>query len=40
MGETFYIFKDGSLKRTDNNVEFITSEGEKKNLKIVSCQVV
>jgi len=33
MGETFYIFKDGSLKRTDNNVEFITSEGEKKNLK-------
>lgn len=33
MGETFYIFKNGDLKRKDNNIVIITPEGEKKNLK-------
>ncbi|AOY77478.1 type I-B CRISPR-associated endonuclease Cas1b [Clostridium formicaceticum] len=33
MGETFYIFKDGDLKRKDNNIIITTLEGEKKNLK-------
>lgn len=33
MGETFYIFKDGELRRKDNNIIMITSKGEKKNLK-------
>lgn len=33
MGETFYIFKNGDLKRKDNNVVIKTLEGQKKNLK-------
>ncbi|MFA5524647.1 MAG: type I-B CRISPR-associated endonuclease Cas1b [Tissierellales bacterium] len=33
MGETFYIFKDGDLRRKDNNIIMTTAEGEKKNLK-------
>ena len=33
MGETFYIFKDGDLKRKDNNIVMKTLEGDKKNLK-------
>src|SRR5690554_4442607 len=33
MGETFYIFKDGNLKRKDNNIIMKTAEGDKKNLK-------
>lgn len=33
MGETFYIFKDGDIKRKDDNIVVVTPEGEKKNLK-------
>ncbi len=33
MGETFYIFKNGELKRKDDNIVITTVEGEKKNLK-------
>lgn len=33
MGETFYIFRDGDLKRKDNNIIITTIEGDKKNLK-------
>lgn len=33
MGETFYVFKDGDLRRKDNNIEIRTIEGDKKNLK-------
>lgn len=33
MGETFYIFKDGDIKRKDNNVVIKTPDGLKKNLK-------
>lgn len=33
MGETFYIFKDGDLKKKDNNIIMKTVEGAKKNLK-------
>lgn len=34
MGETFYILKDGDLKRKDNNVVMTGLEGETKNLKV------
>ncbi len=33
MGETFYIFKDGDLKRKDNNIVIKGSDGQSKNLK-------
>ena len=33
MGETFYIFKDGDLKRKDNNLVIKGSDGQSKNLK-------
>lgn len=33
MGETFYIFRDGDLRRKDNNVTVTTLEGDIKNLK-------
>jgi CRISPR-associated protein Cas1 len=33
MGETFYILKDGDLKRKDNSVIITSLEGEIKNLK-------
>lgn len=33
MGETFYIFRDGDLRRKDNNVIVRTLEGDSKNLK-------
>lgn len=33
MGETFYIIKDGDLKRKDNNIIVKSLEGEEKNLK-------
>lgn len=33
MGETFYILKDGDLKRKDNNIVITSLEGEQKNLK-------
>ena len=33
MGETFYILKDGDLKRKDNNVVITNLDGEEKNLK-------
>lgn len=33
MGETFYILKDGDLKRKDNSVIVKTLEGDIKNLK-------
>lgn len=33
MGETFYIFRDGDLKRKDNSIVITTIEGEEKNLK-------
>ncbi len=33
MGETFYIFKDGNLKRKDNNVIIKGLDGQYKNLK-------
>lgn len=34
MGETFYIFKNGVLKRKDNNIIMKSCEGESKNLKV------
>lgn len=34
MGESFYLFSNGQLKRKDNNVEYILPDGEKRNLKI------
>lgn len=33
MGEAFYVFKDGDLRRKDNNVIIKGLEGESKNLK-------
>lgn len=33
MGETFYIFKNGDLKRKDNNIVIKSSDGQSKNLK-------
>lgn len=33
MGETFYILKDGNLRRKDNSVIITSLEGEEKNLK-------
>lgn len=33
MGETFYIFKNGDLKRKDNNIVIESSDGHSKNLK-------
>lgn len=33
MGETFYIFKNGDLKRKDNNIIIKGSDGQFKNLK-------
>ncbi len=33
MGETFYIFKDGDLKRKDNSIVITSQEGDSKNLK-------
>lgn len=33
MGETFYILKDGDLKRKDNNIVITSFEGAIKNLK-------
>ena len=30
MGGTFYIFRNGSLKRKDNNIVIITPEGDEK----------
>lgn len=34
MGETFYILKDGDLKRKDNNIEVTSLDGTTKNLKV------
>ncbi|WP_313758620.1 type I-B CRISPR-associated endonuclease Cas1b [Tissierella sp.] len=33
MGETFYILKDGDLRRKDNSVVITSIEGDEKNLK-------
>lgn len=33
MGETFYIFRDGDLRRKDNNIVIKTPDGDEKNLK-------
>jgi CRISPR-associated protein Cas1 len=33
MGETFYIFKNGDLKRKDNSIVIKGSDGQSKNLK-------
>lgn len=33
LGETFYILKDGDLKRKDNSVVITNAEGDEKNLK-------
>ena len=33
LGETFYILKDGDLKRKDNNIVITSFEGATKNLK-------
>ena len=33
LGETFYIFKDGTLRRKDNNVIIQDFDGNEKNLK-------
>lgn len=33
MGETFYVFKDGDLRRKDNNVIITSIDGRSKNLK-------
>lgn len=33
MGETFYIFKDGDLRRKDNNIIITSTDGQLKNLK-------
>lgn len=33
MGETFYIFKNGDLKRKDNSIIIKTPDGDTKNLK-------
>lgn len=34
MGETFYILKDGDLRRKDNNIEVESLDGNTKNLKV------
>jgi len=34
MGETFYIFKDGDLRRKDNNIVIKSIDGIEKNLKV------
>lgn len=33
MGESFYILKNGEIKRKDNNIVIVTSEGDKRNIK-------
>lgn len=34
MGETFYILRDGEIRKKDNNIVMISIEGETKNLKV------
>ena len=34
LGETFYILKDGDLRRRDNNILITGLEGDEKNLKV------
>lgn len=34
MGESVYIFRNGTLKRKDNNILMVDENGEQKNLKI------
>jgi len=34
MGETFYILKDGDLRRKDNSIVITSLEGDMKNLKV------
>lgn len=34
LGETFYILKDGDLRRKDNSVVMSSIEGDEKNLKV------
>lgn len=34
MGETFYLFSNGDIRRRDNNLEYCTDSGINKNMKI------
>lgn len=34
MGQSFYVYNNGDLRRKDNTLQFITSEGEKRDIPI------
>ena len=34
MGQSFYIYNSGDLKRKDNTLQFISSGGEKRDIPI------
>ena len=34
MGQSFYVYNDGDLKRKDNTLRFTSYEGEKRDIPI------
>ena len=34
MGQSFYVYNDGNLKRKDNTLRFTSYEGEKRDIPI------
>ena len=34
MGQSFYVYNNGDLRRKDNTLQFISSEGEKRDIPI------
>ena len=34
MGQSFYVYNNGNMKRKDNTLQFISSEGEKRDIPI------
>ena len=34
MGQSFYVYNNGDLRRKDNTLQFTNAEGEKKDIPI------
>ena len=34
MGQSFYVYNNGDLRRKDNTLQFVSSEGEKRDIPI------
>ena len=34
MGQSFYVYNNGDLRRKDNTLQFTSAEGEKKDIPI------